>query len=50
MKCKNKTIQEITRMLLNEKDLPKHWWVEIANKVVYIINMTYMRPHSTKKA
>jgi transposase InsO family protein len=37
---KNKHIVEITHAMLNEKNLPNYFWVEIVAIVVYIMNRT----------
>lgn len=49
VECKKRTIQETTRVLLNAKELPKHWLAEAVNKTA-IINSMYLRPHTTKTA
>ena len=35
---KNRTIMEMTRCLLHEKDLPKEFWAEAANTTVFLLN------------
>lgn len=35
---KNRTIMEMTRCLLHEKNLPKEFWVEAANTAVFLLN------------
>ena len=35
---KNRTIMEMTRCLLHEKNLPKELWVEAANTTVFLLN------------
>ena len=35
---KNRTIMEMARCLLFEKGLPKKFWVEAVNTVVYLLN------------
>jgi hypothetical protein len=37
---KNKHIAEITRVMLNEKNLPNYFWVEAVTTIVYIMNQT----------
>ena len=37
-KRKNKTIMEMTRCLLHKKELPKKFWVEVANITVFLLN------------
>jgi transposase InsO family protein len=37
---KNKHIAEIARAMLNEKNLPNYFWVEVVATVVYIMNRT----------
>nr|CAN63433.1 hypothetical protein VITISV_033829 [Vitis vinifera] len=36
---KNRTIMEMTRCLLHEKELPKSFWAEAANTVVFLLNI-----------
>ena len=35
---KNRTIMEMARCLLHKKELPKEYWVEVANIVVFLLN------------
>ncbi|GAA0169340.1 transmembrane signal receptor [Lithospermum erythrorhizon] len=35
---KNRTIMEMARCMLHEKDLPKEYWAEAANTVVFLLN------------
>ena len=35
---KNRAIMKMSRCLLHEKNLPKKWWVEVANTVVFLLN------------
>ena len=35
---KNRTIMEMTRCLLHKKELPKKFWVEVANITVFLLN------------
>ncbi len=37
---KNRHIVEITRAMLNEKNLPNYFWVEAVATTVYIMNRT----------
>jgi len=37
-KQKNRTIMEMARCLLHKKELPKEYWVEVANIVVFLLN------------
>jgi hypothetical protein len=37
---KNRHIVEITRAMLNEKNLPNHFWAEMVSTAVYIMNQT----------
>jgi len=38
LKRKNRHIAEITRAMLNEKNLPNYFWVEAVATVIYIMN------------
>jgi hypothetical protein len=40
---KNMHIVEITRAMLNEKNLPNYLWVETVTTVVYIMNWTPLK-------
>jgi len=35
---KNRTIMEMVRCMLHEKGLPKEYWTEVANTVVFLLN------------
>jgi hypothetical protein len=37
---KNKHIAEITRAMLNEKNLPNYFWAEVVATTIYIMNRT----------
>jgi hypothetical protein len=37
---KNKHIVEVTRAMLNEKNLPDYFWAEVVATIVYIMNRT----------
>jgi len=39
-KRKNRHIAEIARAMLNEKNLPNYFWVEVVATIVYIMNRT----------
>ena len=41
---KNKTLQEMTRIMLNEHNLPKYFWVEAVNTSCYVLNRILLRP------
>ncbi|XP_019185052.1 PREDICTED: uncharacterized protein LOC109180022 [Ipomoea nil] len=41
---KNRTIQEMGRVLLNAKGLPQKFWAEAVNTACHIINRVYLRP------
>ena len=36
---KNRTVMEMARCLLFEKDLPKSFWTEVVNTSVYLLNL-----------
>ena len=35
---KNRHIMEVARAMMNEKNLPKSYWEEAANTVIYLMN------------
>ena len=41
---KNRTLQEIARIMLCENNLPKHFWAEAVNTACYILNRVLLRP------
>lgn len=41
---KNRTLQEMARTMLCDKDLPKHFWAEAVNTACYTCNRIYLRP------
>ena len=38
VECKNRTILEMARCLLHDKDLPKKFWAEAASTSVFLLN------------
>ena len=36
---KNRTLQEMTRTMLNENNLPKYFWAEAVNTSCYVLNI-----------
>lgn len=45
---KNRTLQEMARVMLNSKKLTKKLWAEAINTACYTINKVYLRPGTTK--
>jgi transposase InsO family protein len=45
---KNRTIQEMARVMLHNKSLPNHFWGEAVNTACYTINRTYLRSGTMK--
>ena len=45
---KNRVLQEMARTMLNQHELPTHFWVEAINTACYTSNRTHMRPHTRK--
>ena len=41
---KNRVIQEMARVMLYSKDVPKNLWAEAVSTACYIINRVYLRP------
>ena len=44
VKRKNRSLQEMTRTMLNDHSNPKHLWVEVVNTTCYLQNKIYIRP------
>ena len=40
---KNRTIQEMTRTMPNENNLPKYFWAEVVNTSCYVLNKVLLR-------
>ncbi|RVW49720.1 Retrovirus-related Pol polyprotein from transposon TNT 1-94 [Vitis vinifera] len=45
---KNRVLQEMARTMLNQHELPTHFWAEAINTACYTSNRTHMRPHTRK--
>ncbi|KAH9734288.1 Integrase catalytic domain-containing protein [Citrus sinensis] len=45
---KNRSIQEMTRIILNENSLPKYFWAEAVNTACYVLNRVLIRPNLNK--
>ena len=45
---KNRVLQEMARTMLNQHELPTHFWVEAINTAYYTSNRTHMCPHTRK--
>ncbi|KAH9716423.1 hypothetical protein KPL71_021459 [Citrus sinensis] len=45
---KNRSIQEMTRIMLNENSLPKYFWAEAVNTACYVLNRVLIRPNLNK--
>jgi len=41
---KNRSLEELARTLLNEKDLPKYFWADAASTTYYVLNKVLIRP------
>jgi len=41
---KNRTLQEMARTMIHEKNLAKEFWVEVVNTTCYFQNRIYIRP------
>jgi hypothetical protein len=44
----NRSIQQMTRSMLNERNIPQRYWVEAIHTAVHILNKAHLRPHSDK--
>ncbi|RVW69235.1 Retrovirus-related Pol polyprotein from transposon TNT 1-94 [Vitis vinifera] len=45
---KNRVLQEMARTMLNQYELPTHFWAEAINTAYYTSNRTHMRPRTRK--
>ena len=41
---KNSTLQEMTRTMLNENNVPKYLWAKMVNTACYVLNRILLRP------
>jgi transposase InsO family protein len=44
----NRSIQQMERSMMNERNIPQTYWVEAIHTVVHILNKSHLRPHSDK--
>ena len=47
---KNRTLQEMTRSMLNESGIAEYFWAEAVSTACYIINRVFIRPMTSKTA
>ena len=45
---KNRVVQEMARVMLHNKKLPKSFWGEVVNTACHTLNRVYFRPDSKK--
>ncbi|XP_012850949.1 PREDICTED: uncharacterized protein LOC105970659 [Erythranthe guttata] len=45
---KNRTLQEMARVMMNAKEIAPRFWAEAVNTACHIINRVYLRPGTTK--
>jgi hypothetical protein len=45
---KNRSVQQMARSMMNERNIPWTYWVEEIHTVVHILNKAHLRPHSDK--
>jgi hypothetical protein len=45
---KNRSVQQMARSMMNERNIPQTYWVEAIHIVVHILNKAHFRPHSDK--
>jgi transposase InsO family protein len=46
---KNRTVQEMARSMMNEKNIGQTCWVEAIHTAVHVFNKAHLRPQSEKK-
>jgi hypothetical protein len=44
----NRSVQQMTRSMMNERNIPQTYWVEAIHTTVHILNKAHLRPHSDK--
>jgi hypothetical protein len=44
----NRSIQQMERSMMNERNIPQTYWVEEIHTTVHILNKAHLRPHSDK--
>jgi hypothetical protein len=44
----NRSVQQMARSMINERNIPHTYWVEAIHIVVHILNKAHLRPHSDK--
>jgi hypothetical protein len=44
----NRTVQEMARSMMNEKNIGQTYWVEAIHTVVHVLNKAHLRPQSDK--
>jgi hypothetical protein len=44
----NRSVQQMARSMMNERNIPQTYWVEAIHTVVHILNKSHLRPHSDK--
>jgi hypothetical protein len=42
----NRSVQQMARSMMNEKNIPQTYWVEAIHTAVHILNKAHLRPHS----
>jgi hypothetical protein len=45
---KNRTVQEMARSMMNEKNIGQTYWVEAIHTIVHVLNKAHLRPQSDK--
>ncbi|KAJ6842177.1 uncharacterized protein M6B38_302295 [Iris pallida] len=48
VECKNRTLSEMARVMLNQFSLPRYLWAEAVNTACYSLNRVLIRPISKK--
>jgi hypothetical protein len=44
----NRSVQQMARLMMNERNIAQTYWVEEIHKVVHILNKAHFRPHNDK--
>jgi transposase InsO family protein len=48
VECKNRSVQQMARDMMSERDISQTFWVEVVHTAVHILNKVHLRPNSDK--
>jgi hypothetical protein len=44
----NRSVQQMARLMMNERNIPQTYWVEAIHTAVHILNKAHLKPHNDK--